>query len=69
MKGMTSSGLLLLLVGVVGLSAFINGALPSLLDALFSAKTTPGGATGAGSGVPAVARPGSVGHAAIGKSA
>lgn len=40
----TSSGLLLLLVGIVLLSAFVNGALPRLLDTLFSAGP-PGTAT------------------------
>lgn len=32
----TSSGLVLLLAGVVLLSAFLNGALPRLLDMLFT---------------------------------
>jgi len=33
---MSSSGLLLLLIGVIAFSAFLNGALPSILSALFS---------------------------------
>lgn len=45
----TSSGLLLLLTGIVLLSAFVNGALPRLLDTLFSAG--PAGTAGAASAV------------------
>lgn len=53
----TSSGLLLLLVGVVLLSAFVNGALPRLLNTLFSAGPATGTAAGsvpARAGLPSV---------------
>jgi len=49
----TSSGLLLLLVGVTLLSAFVNGALPRLLDTLFRpGDPTTGGTGAAKAGVP-----------------
>lgn len=49
----TSSGLLLLLVGVTLLSAFVNGALPRLLDTLFKPGDPTTGGAGAGkAGVP-----------------
>lgn len=67
MKGGTSSGLLLLLVGVVLLSAFINGALPRLLETLFSAQDTP---TPVSTSLPAAPRVGpSVGLASTGRPA
>lgn len=66
MKTPTSSGLLLLLVGVIALSAFINGALPRLLETLFSADS-PATAGKASSIVPAASRPGpTVGGNAVG---
>jgi hypothetical protein len=51
----TSSGLLLLLVGVVLLSAFVNGALPRLLETLFGAAKSSTGTTTAAraAGIPA----------------
>lgn len=59
----SSSGLLLLLVGVIALSAFINGALPKLLETLFSPGTVP---TGGSALVPTAARIGpTVGGAQI----
>jgi len=49
----TSSGLLLLLVGVTLLSAFVNGALPRLLETLFKpGNPTTGGSGAAKAGVP-----------------
>lgn len=68
MKGTTSSGLLLLLVGVVLLSAFINGALPRLLELLFSADKTPS-PTSTTAPVPAAPRLPSVGLASTGRPA
>lgn len=67
--GSTSSGLLLLLVGTVLLAAFVNGALPRLLETLFSAA--PPGAVGAASAaVPTGVKPGpTIGAAATGTSA
>lgn len=49
----TSSGLLLLLVGVTLLSAFVNGALPRLLDTLFKpGNPTTGGGGASKAGIP-----------------
>lgn len=63
----TTSGLLLLLVGVVLLSVFVNGALPKLLDTLFAAG--PPGSTPQ-SAVPSTYKPGpSVGAGTVGQSA
>jgi hypothetical protein len=66
-KNTTSSGLLLLLVGVIGLSAFINGALPRLLETLFSSAPATGGASAL---VPSSTAPRtSVGAASVGRVA
>lgn len=65
MKSMTSSGLLLLLLGTVGMAAFVNGALPRLLDTLFSPGAKAGSASAA---MPASSRPTpSVGSASVGQ--
>jgi hypothetical protein len=53
----TSSGLLLLLIGVIALSAFVNGALPSLLDTLFSSGGPSPATSGTAALVPAAVRP------------
>lgn len=63
----TTSGLLLLLVGVVLLSVFVNGALPKLLDTLFTAR--PPGSTPQ-TAVTSTYRPGpSVGAGTVGQTA
>lgn len=64
----TSSGLLLLLTGVVLLSVFVSGALPKLLDTLFRAG--PSAPTAPSTVVPSGYKPGpSVGAGAVGRSA
>jgi len=52
----SSAGLLLLLVGVIGLSAYVSGNLPGLLAYLFGAPAAPAAPAAAPTSGPAASR-------------